>query len=1186
VLIVCACAAVSTAAIAFAANAPLPLTFGAALLGVLAGASVARPLAGEWAATAENPWPNVSTPPCGARAWMILGALGVLVLASTAYGRIDAVLHAFHRSGDATFGADALTGVVRNPWQGALQIGEAVRTWQLDDVARRAESAGVALRDPRALVNGMFGVDSLLLVPSYVFLLVLLVGAARRLLQRERDEIILTTSNELLRTFFRFHRWAAGGVVLAACADWLENGLATLTVAMAWRATPEDAAAATTAFCYGTCQVLAVLLGFCTTAKWLGLVLSVVYVLLVGLVALQHGGDGERTWFRLPRLRAGLLRLALPVGIVVALALLLLANPQAPDVLRRWSRADQQLGVIVTGVLATFVLAIAIALSTVWLLLEPQKRVDADPRLAAAHTLPGMTTTGWWFTGTAVLLYALGWAAAAATVSRLPLLVVLGAPLAVGALGLWLAHLPQRIRFGNPPAAIALSIFGIAVVCLEWGITGAWQVVLPLVLVGALLGGGALLREWPETDPEPFPTLARVPSILAAAVPLVVGIALLSAGLDVAVYQLWRNELRPDAAVLLAVGLFLALGAPLLVDLGVDRLIRGVSGWFRLGDARSRAVGASAALFIGGVTIWSSTIAVLAHDDAAIFAVEKVGLLTMLCLVLVLVAAVATGLVALVEEAFPVPAPIFRMFGATRTGVMPIIGIWFVLGALLSLPEAAHDVRLIPTKPDAPPRAQPPTIADRFNDWQGELCLPSNTIVPADPGRVRSRPVHPLILVATAGGGIRAAVWTTYVLDREFGYGPYAPCSGAPPASPRRSSWVFAMSGVSGGSVGLATYSARQAAADAARAQKTPPSPWTETPDAQNNWIRANYGGDGLTPTLTWLLLVESQWSLMHYPLDRDRAAVLEGVFERWAADPTESANADPPTLFDAQRRTQIPLLLLNGTSVESGCRFNGSIVRTVGRSTSDVPPLPLSCVTPIDLRGVKEGNLGATVDLVDFVCDGYDIRLATVALLSARFPYISPSGGMQQCTRKDDAPRLRTFVVDGGYHEGSGMVTMLDVWSTLAPIVADYNARADSPVTLVPMLLQIDNGYDEPVGPGATPVQPQLFVPPATYLATPGAIEARGRQAGQIAFQQDYRIAAGLRFCGPRYAHYALRAHPGPSAPLGWVLSDVSFDDFAQQLTALTSTKGETPGQIVNHWFDATWMMNQLSSDCSAGYT
>ena len=63
-------------------------------------------------------------------------------------------------------------------------------------------------------------------------------------------------------------------------------------------------------------------------------------------------------------------------------------------------------------------------------------------------------------------------------------------------------------------------------------------------------------------------------------------------------------------------------------------------------------------------------------------------------------------------------------------------------------------------------------------------------------------------------------------------------------------------------------------------------------------------------------------------------------------------------------------------------------------------------------------------------------------------------------------------------------------------------------------MLLQIDNGYDEPVGPGATPVQPQLFVPPATYLATPGAIEARGRQAGQIAFQQDYRIAAGLRFC------------------------------------------------------------------------
>jgi hypothetical protein len=106
-------------------------------------------------------------------------------------------------------------------------------------------------------------------------------------------------------------------------------------------------------------------------------------------------------------------------------------------------------------------------------------------------------------------------------------------------------------------------------------------------------------------------------------------------------------------------------------------------------------------------------------------------------------------------------------------------------------------------------------------------------------------------------------------------------------------------------------------------------------------------------------------------------------------------------------------------------------------------------------------------------------------------------------------------------------------------------------------------------------------LVPPPTYLATPGATEARARQAGQIAVQQEFRIAAGLRFCGPRYAHFALRPHPGPSVPLGWVLSDISFDDFAQQLETMTAYVESAPGQTVNHWFDPSWMSARLRSDC-----
>jgi len=157
-------------------------------------------------------------------------------------------------------------------------------------------------------------------------------------------------------------------------------------------------------------------------------------------------------------------------------------------------------------------------------------------------------------------------------------------------------------------------------------------------------------------------------------------------------------------------------------------------------------------------------------------------------------------------------------------------------------------------------------------------------------------------------------------------------------------------------------------------------------------------------------------------------------------------------------------------------------------------------------------------------------------------------------------------------------MATILEVWSSIAAVVADYNARANSPVSLVPVLVQIDNGYDEPVGPGATPVQPQVLVPPATFLATHGAVEARARQAGQIAFEQEFRIGAGLRFCAPRYVHFALRPHPGPSAPLGWTLSDVSFNDFIFQLGSPLMKQAE---QTVANCFSPTWMADQVKPDC-----
>ena len=57
------------------------------------------------------------------------------------------------------------------------------------------------------------------------------------------------------------------------------------------------------------------------------------------------------------------------------------------------------------------------------------------------------------------------------------------------------------------------------------------------------------------------------------------------------------------------------------------------------------------------------------------------------------------------------------------------------------------------------------------------------------------------------------------------------------------------------------------------------------------------------------------------------------------------------------------------------------------------------------------------------------NVRLSTAALLSARFPIISPAGHMHMDGK--DNPR-GDEVVDGGYFENSGLTTALDVAAAL----------------------------------------------------------------------------------------------------------------------------------------------------------
>jgi hypothetical protein len=73
----------------------------------------------------------------------------------------------------------------------------------------------------------------------------------------------------------------------------------------------------------------------------------------------------------------------------------------------------------------------------------------------------------------------------------------------------------------------------------------------------------------------------------------------------------------------------------------------------------------------------------------------------------------------------------------------------------------------------------------------------------------------------------------------------------------------------------------------------------------------------------------------------------------------------------------------------------------------------------------------------------GPDIRLSTAALLSARFPIISPAG----IIRAEDDSSIGDRVVDGGYFENAGLTTAMDV------------ARELRRLGIVPVVLWVQNG-------------------------------------------------------------------------------------------------------------------------------
>jgi hypothetical protein len=285
---------------------------------------------------------------------------------------------------------------------------------------------------------------------------------------------------------------------------------------------------------------------------------------------------------------------------------------------------------------------------------------------------------------------------------------------------------------------------------------------------------------------------------------------------------------------------------------------------------------------------------------------------------------------------------------------------------------------------------------------------------------------EPVILVAASGGGIRAAYWTASTLaalekriDGKTGNG--------------FTNNLFAISGVSGGSVGAATYTAL----------KREPLVTEKTGDILNQ-VREVLGKDFLSPVVAGLLFTDLAQRFIPVPIRwADRQRFLEKAWEDAFGPRPNLFSGAFASLYSGEYRNRLPSLLLNTTVVDSGRR---------------------AIISNIDVSSFT--------DTIDILKDGYStqrLKLSAAAGASARFTYVSPAGSLE--TPEDKKMR----VVDGGYFENSGAATAMDLLNTLMSQKKENDEKKLYPILILirndpgaPSVCHRNQADEDPQEPGA----------------------------------------------------------------------------------------------------------------------
>ncbi len=412
---------------------------------------------------------------------------------------------------------------------------------------------------------------------------------------------------------------------------------------------------------------------------------------------------------------------------------------------------------------------------------------------------------------------------------------------------------------------------------------------------------------------------------------------------------------------------------------------------------------------------------------------------------------------------------------------------------------------------------------------------------------------YPVYVVAAQGGGLYAAQHVALTLAR------------LQDRCPGFAQHVFAISGVSGGSLGGAVFTSL------VNEKPTPTAvPTCKFGASEPGWFEQRtttmLDRDYVSPLTAAGFFPDFVQRLIPYPIPQfDRARALEASFERaWSQTvPESSGNAFAESFYKQWKPDGVvPALILNTTQVATGGRVVVAPFRFHQQQTS----LP---------------TLNSMIKA--------DIPLSTAVGISARFPWILPPASW----RRGNIEQYR--FVDGGYFESSG----IDTGQDLVTLLDEYTERLrdigklDMAVSVKVIALTVDDVLQEPTQtPNIVRLREQrtkrsgfdeLFSPLETMLNTRWE---RGVVSMSRAFQslcpacftdrQDRRTYAGLdgdaRMFRLNFTDFALT--------VGWQVSSVTgklvsaHSGFAERCRAARPELRET-------W---PWMAQVLNeNNCSS---